>query len=127
MIRNSQKAEAYTTNIWIDTTDTSTVIADDVAQSGRQSVRPYCKDGSATSRTLAMLFALQQKLFNRDMVPLLSTRDIVELLSYYLPSRQTSEDELFRQMQQRHLSRIKSIAHHYKNENRSDPKMSAIV
>jgi len=34
--------------------------------------------------TLAMLFALQQKLAYRDCVPRLSTHDIVELLSYYL-------------------------------------------
>ena len=59
---------------------------------------------------LAMLFARQQKL----AAPLLSTHDIVELLSYYLPRKQTSEQEVFRQLQQRHLSRLKSIEHYYR-------------
>jgi SRSO17 transposase len=62
--------------------------------------------------TLAMLFALQQKLAHRDTAWLLSTHDIVELLSFYLPCKQTSEDEVFRQLQERHLSRLKSIAHY---------------
>ena len=64
--------------------------------------------------TLAMLFALQQKLAHRNTTPLLSTHDIVELLSFYLPSRQTSEDEVFRQLKERHLSRLKSIEHYYR-------------
>ena len=65
--------------------------------------------------TLAMLFATQQKLANRDCAPLLSTHDIVELLSYYLPSRQKSEDEMFRQLLERHNARLNSINHYYKN------------
>ena len=60
-----------------------------------------------------LIFALQQKLANRDTAPLLSTHDIVELLSFYLPSKKTSEDELFKQMQIRHINRIKSISYHY--------------
>ena len=63
--------------------------------------------------TLAMLFALQQKLVHRDTARLLSTHDIVELLSFYLPSKQISEDEVFRQLKERHLNRLKSIAHYY--------------
>ena len=59
--------------------------------------------------TLAMLFALQQKVAYRDRVPLLSTHDIVELLSYYLPIKKNSEQEIFRQM-----TRLKSIEHHYR-------------
>ena len=64
--------------------------------------------------TLAMLFALQQKVAYRDRVPLLSTHDIVELLSYYLPIKKNSEQEIFRQMTRRHKARLKSIEHHYR-------------
>ena len=66
--------------------------------------------------TLAMLFALQQKLAYRDCVPLLSTHDIVELLSYYLPSKKNSEQEIFKQMALRHTARLKSIEHHYRKQ-----------
>ena len=71
--------------------------------------------------TLAMLFALQQKLAHRDTAPLLSTHDIVELLSFYLPCRQTSEDEVFRQLKERHLSRLRSIAQYYKKRKVRQP------
>jgi SRSO17 transposase len=64
--------------------------------------------------TLAMLFALQQKVAYRHCVPLLSTHDIVELLSYYLPSKKNSEEEIFKQMALRHTARLKSIEHHYR-------------
>jgi len=66
--------------------------------------------------TLAMLFALQQKIAYRDCVPLLSTHDIVELLSYYLPSKKDSEQEIFKQMALRHTARLKSIEHHYRKQ-----------
>ena len=65
---------------------------------------------------LAMLFALQQKLASRDCVPLLSTHDIVELLSYYLPSKKNSEQEIFKQMAIRHTARLKSIEHYYRKQ-----------
>ena len=45
--------------------------------------------------TLAMLFALQQKVAYRDRVPLLSTHDIVELLSYYLPIKKNPNKKSF--------------------------------
>jgi len=64
--------------------------------------------------TLAMLFALQQQVACRDCVPLLSTHDVVELLSYYLPTKKNSEQEIFRQMTRRHKARLKSIEHHYR-------------
>jgi len=66
--------------------------------------------------TLAMLFALQQKIAYKDCVPLLSTHDIVELLSYYLPSKKQSEDEIFRQLAIRHKARLKAIQHYYKHK-----------
>jgi len=66
--------------------------------------------------TLAMLFALQQKLAYRDCVPLLSTHDIVELLSYYLPSKKHSEQQMFKMIAERHKARLKAIEHYYRNK-----------
>ena len=66
--------------------------------------------------SMAMLFALQQKIIHREQVPLLSTHDIVELLSFYLPSKKQSEEEVFRQLVVRHKARLRSIQHHYKNK-----------
>jgi SRSO17 transposase len=67
--------------------------------------------------TLAMLFALRQKVAYRGCVPLLSTHDIVELLSYYLPSKKDSEEEIFKQMVLRHTARLKSIEHYYRKRS----------
>ncbi len=70
---------------------------------------------------LAMLFVTQQKLLNRESAPLLSTHDVVELLSFYLPSKQKSEQEIFRQLAHRHSARLKSIQHYYKNRRITEP------
>lgn len=69
--------------------------------------------------TMAMLFVTQQKLINRDCAPLLSTHDVVELLSFYLPSKQRSEKEIFHKLLQRHTARLKSIEHHYRKQRRT--------
>lgn len=57
---------------------------------------------------------LQKKVAYRDRVPLLSKHGIVELLSYYLPTKKNSEQEIFRQIIRRHEARLKSIEHHYR-------------
>jgi SRSO17 transposase len=58
---------------------------------------------------LAMLFVLKERLYNAASQPLLSARDIVELLCFYLPRRERSESEIFRQMQARHAARQRDI------------------
>ena len=59
---------------------------------------------------LAMLFVLKERLLAAEHTPLLSARDIVELLAYYLPRRNRSEDQVFQSMQLRHNQRAKDIA-----------------
>jgi len=59
---------------------------------------------------LAMLFVLKERLLAAEHTPLLSARDIVELLAYYLPRRNRSEDQIFQSMQLRHSQRAKDIA-----------------
>lgn len=59
---------------------------------------------------LAMLFVLKERLSAAKHTPLLSTRDIVELLAHYLPRRHRSEEQIFLSMQLRHQQRAKDIA-----------------
>jgi len=58
---------------------------------------------------LAHLFLLRERIHNAEAVPLLSVRDIVTLLSFYLPARDTTEKELFRQLAVRHRKRQREI------------------
>ena len=58
---------------------------------------------------LAMLFMLETRIKNAEAYDILSTADIKELLTYFLPKRKTSEDEIFRQMEIRHKKRRMSI------------------
>jgi SRSO17 transposase len=59
---------------------------------------------------LAMLFVLKERLLATEHTPLLSARDIVELLAHYLPRRNRSEEQIFESMQLRHNQRAKDIA-----------------
>jgi SRSO17 transposase len=54
---------------------------------------------------LALLFSTRLKLQSRAEAPLLSTRDITELLDYYLPRKGLSEAEVIGQIRQRHRQR----------------------
>jgi SRSO17 transposase len=58
---------------------------------------------------LAMLFILKERLLLADEVPLLSARDIVELLAFYLPRRNRQEEEVLRSLHLRHELRQRDI------------------
>ena len=58
---------------------------------------------------LALLFMLKERCLAKTHTPLLSARDIVELLALYLPRRPRSEAEVLRQMQQRHAARQRDL------------------
>jgi SRSO17 transposase len=58
-----------------------------------------------TLSCLALLFLLKERSGASGHTPLLSARDIVELLAIYLPRRPRDETEVLRQMQQRHAAR----------------------
>ncbi len=58
---------------------------------------------------LALLFTLKKRGLARQDTPLLSARDIVELLAYYLPRRPRSATEVLRQMQQRGAARQRDL------------------
>lgn len=58
---------------------------------------------------LASLFMLKERILHRKSIDLLSCQDIVELLTYYLPRKNTSEEEVFKSMVRRHEQRKQSI------------------
>jgi SRSO17 transposase len=58
---------------------------------------------------LAQLFVTQERLLAAQDTPLLSTRDIVELLAYYLPRRGGSAAEIAGRIRRRHEQRAKAI------------------
>jgi SRSO17 transposase len=67
---------------------------------------------------LAQLFTIKERLLNEE-VPLLSARDIVDLLAHYLPRRERTEAEVFRQLQARHRRRAQAAASHAKRRRKS--------
>jgi len=58
---------------------------------------------------LALLFLLEERQRVHPQIPLLSARDIVELLAIYLPRRPRDEAEVLRQMQRRHAARQRDL------------------
>jgi len=58
---------------------------------------------------MTMLFMLETRIEQKDDYPLLSCPDIAKLLSTFLPRRDASIDEIFRQMEARHKQRQASI------------------
>ena len=67
---------------------------------------------------LAMLFVLKERLLAEPETPLLSARDVVELLAYYLPRRNRDPDEVLRSLQSRHVKRAKAMESFRKKRRR---------
>jgi len=70
---------------------------------------------------LAMQFMLEQQIKNSADYPLLSSNDIVELLTHYLPNRKVSEEEIFEQLQMRHERRQRAIDSAYRKQLLKEP------
>jgi hypothetical protein len=58
---------------------------------------------------LALLFALKERLAQAEDIPLLSVRDLVELLEIYLPRRSRAPAAVLAAMTRRHQARQKAI------------------
>jgi len=58
---------------------------------------------------LAALFVLKEQRVAKRTMPLLSARDITELLDIYLPRRERCESEIYRQIRQRHRARKRDL------------------
>jgi SRSO17 transposase len=58
---------------------------------------------------LAQLFTLRERRLARSTRPLLSVRDLTELLALYLPRRPRTEQEVLRQIDRRHRARRRDL------------------
>lgn len=73
---------------------------------------------------LAMLFLLREQVRTAESIPLLSFRDLTELLDYYLPRRSATEEEVLRQMKQRHRKRQEDIDRRRKRAKPAPPNLN---
>ena len=71
---------------------------------------------------LAMLFILKERVLAAEHTPLLSARDIVELLAFYLPRRHRREEEVFRCLQARHELRRRDMIRRKKRSRKKITK-----
>ena len=68
--------------------------------------------------SLAMLFVLKERIAHADSAPLLSSRDVVELLNYYLPRRGSKEEEVTGDLVRRHAQRLAALKSHAKMQRK---------
>ena len=73
---------------------------------------------------MAMLFLLSERIYHKDMYPLLSCADIEALLAHFLPRRDVTEGEVIFQLHQRHLQRQKAIASHARRQKKFPNSMT---
>ena len=65
---------------------------------------------------MAMLFGLEERRLHQQTRSLLSGRDIRALLNQFLPRRDTTLEEVFRQMEVRHRKRQVAIDYAYRKQ-----------
>lgn len=61
---------------------------------------------------MTMLFMLSERIYHKDTYPLLSSADIEDLLTHFLPRRDVNKEEVIVQLEQRHLQRQKAVDSH---------------
>jgi SRSO17 transposase len=71
---------------------------------------------------MSMAFMADERLRQKKELPLLSCSDIEELLSRFLPRRDTTKEEVIRQMHQRHKYRKQAIKSHRRSSLRKNKK-----
>ena len=67
---------------------------------------------------LAMLFLLKERVEHEESAPLLSARDIVELLAFYLPRRRRKEKEVIADLVRRHQQRQAAAKSHARSQQK---------
>jgi SRSO17 transposase len=67
---------------------------------------------------LAMLFILKERVEHEESAPLLSARDIVELLAFYLPRRRRKEEEVISDLMRRHEQRQAATKSHARSQQK---------
>jgi len=67
---------------------------------------------------LAMLFLLKERVEHAESAPMLSARDIVELLAFYLPRRRRNEAEVISDLVRRHEQREAAANSHARRQRK---------
>ena len=67
---------------------------------------------------VAMLFVVKERLLAHDHTPLLSARDVVELLAFYLPRRTRDPDEVLSRLRVRHEKRAQATKSYRKRRRK---------
>jgi SRSO17 transposase len=67
---------------------------------------------------MALLFLTRQRMMHQEAYPMLSGYDIKVLLAHFLPKRQTSLEEILRQMEVRHHKRRAASTHAAKRKKK---------
>jgi len=67
---------------------------------------------------LAMLFLLKERVEHEASAPMLSARDIVELLAFYLPRRRRNEEEVISDLVKRHRQRQSAAKSHARRQQK---------
>lgn len=70
--------------------------------------------------SMATLFLVEERRLQKPMRPLLSCTDVLELLCYALPKRKVTDEEMLRQLTERHEKRQASIDYHYRKQKMLD-------
>ena len=70
---------------------------------------------------LAMLFIAEQRVSHQPGLPLLTPRDIVEMLKETLPRKPQNKEALVAQINQRHARRRSAIESRYRSQRRAAP------
>lgn len=65
---------------------------------------------------MALLFMLRERVENKRELDILSCQDIIDLLNYYLPRKDNTEEEVLKNMLERHRKRKQSIKSAYKRQ-----------
>lgn len=76
---------------------------------------------------MAMLFMLEQRILYKKQYPLLSCFDIVSILSFLLPHRAITAEEVFRQIELRHKRRRTAIESAYRKQLENESVSRALV
>jgi hypothetical protein len=70
--------------------------------------------------SMALLFLLEERQLHKPRYPLLSCADVLRLLCYALPKRKVTDEEMMRQLEERHSKRQVSIEYHRRRQQMMD-------
>jgi SRSO17 transposase len=70
--------------------------------------------------SMAVLFLLEERHLHKPQYPLLSCADVLRLLRYALPKRNVTDQEMMRQLDERHSKRAASIEYHQRQQQKMD-------